>query len=107
MVSVLSGPGGSTLRTFDVTNGHLLLEKRLHQPAAGRLFQPVDLGVHIAFANRPNLTTWSTSEDVFVLTDGYTVRRIDSMSGELKWEWSSEDQTYVFKLPTKYLFLHA
>ncbi|KIO02149.1 hypothetical protein M404DRAFT_714060 [Pisolithus tinctorius Marx 270] len=32
-VALLSGPGGSILRTYGTSTGHLLLEPRLHNPA--------------------------------------------------------------------------
>ena len=94
VVCVLSGPGGSTFRTFDTSNGNLIAERRLHKPTLGRLFEPVDLGVHMTFVDS-NYTNLSPTTDLFVLTDGYTVRRLDSASGRIKWEWSSEDQGYV------------
>jgi ER membrane protein complex subunit 1 len=87
VVASLSGPGGSTLRTFDSLAGHLLLEKRLHSPETGRLFEPSDLGVSIAFV--PN------SSQLLVLTNGHTLRSIDGKTGEIKWSWTSEDQRFV------------
>ncbi|KLO18736.1 DUF1620-domain-containing protein [Schizopora paradoxa] len=91
VVCVLSGPGGSTFRTFETANGNLIAERRLHKPSFGRLFEPVDLGVHMSFVDS-NFTNLSPTTDLFVLTDGYTVRRLDSGSGRIKWEWSAEDQ---------------
>ena len=83
----LSGPGGAHLRTFDSSTGHLLLEKRLHDPAAGRLQEPGDLGTAIAFG--------PDGEDIYILTNGYIVRRADRKTGEVKWGWTAPDQTYV------------
>ncbi|EJD05202.1 DUF1620-domain-containing protein [Fomitiporia mediterranea MF3/22] len=87
----LSGPGGSTFRAFDTTTGDLLAERRLHAPEAGHLFEPVDVGVHLVFADA-NATKPDSSSDVFALTNGYTVRRIDAATGRVKWEWASGDR---------------
>ena len=40
VVAAVSGTGGATLRLLDVTTGELLVERRLHKPEAGRLFEP-------------------------------------------------------------------
>ena len=93
MIATLSGPGGSTLRTFNVLTGHLLLEKRLHAPHTGTLFEPGDLGLGIAFV--PSSTP-NESEQLLVLTSGHTLRRVDARTGEVVWSWTSEDQRYVY-----------
>ena len=97
MVIVLSGPGGSTFRSFSSSKGELISEVRLHNPLEGKLFDPVDLGVHVAFLDS-NDTSPVPNPDVFVLNDGHVVRRIDSTNGKARWEWKAEDQTYVVKL---------
>ncbi|KAI0318194.1 DUF1620-domain-containing protein [Amylostereum chailletii] len=84
VVLSLSGPGGSTLRTFEATTGHLLAEKRLHPPHEARLLEPADFGVAAAFV--------PGEPDAFVLTSGHTLRRVDS-TGNVQWTWSSLDQT--------------
>ncbi|OBZ74558.1 ER membrane protein complex subunit 1 [Grifola frondosa] len=87
VVAAMSGPGGATLRVFDVMAGHLLLEKRLHTLESGRLFEPSTLGTAIEFGS-------STSKnDMFVLTNGHILRRIDGSTGEIRWGWTSPDQT--------------
>lgn len=91
MVVSLSGPGGSTFRAFDTAVGELLAERRLHAPAAGHLFEPVDVGVHLVFADA-NGTVPSASTDVFVLTNGHTVRRLNTATGRTVWEWTSRDR---------------
>lgn len=86
-VSTLSGPGGATFRVLDVHSGDLLVEHQLHHPESGRLHEPASLGVAVAFEST------STDSDVFVLTNGHTVRRVSSTTGEVRWGWSSPDQT--------------
>jgi ER membrane protein complex subunit 1 len=85
VVVALSGQAGATLRSFDVLTGQLLLEKCLHPPESGRISDPTDLGVQITF-----LPTADDSHhpDMFVLTNGHTVRRIaGSNGGEIRWSW--------------------
>ncbi|KAF5352206.1 hypothetical protein D9758_009183, partial [Tetrapyrgos nigripes] len=84
-VASLSGPGGATLRTFDIGTGDLLLEKHLHSPQSGILAEPNYLGTYIAFGNETN-----GSPDLFVLTNGHTVNHV--VAGNIKWSWTSEDQ---------------
>ncbi|KAI6102247.1 hypothetical protein F5141DRAFT_1242077 [Pisolithus sp. B1] len=72
-VALLSGPGGSTLRTYNASTGHLLLERRLHNPAHARRRELQHVGIT-------------------------TGRRIDSQSGEVVWTWSSPDQGLVQSL---------
>ena len=83
----MSGPGGARLRVFDAVAGHLLLEKRLHDPEAGRLHQPESLGTAVAFG------TEESDQDLYVLTNGHILRRVDSQTGEVKWGWTDPDQT--------------
>ncbi|TFY78833.1 hypothetical protein EWM64_g5179 [Hericium alpestre] len=85
IVATLSGPGGSTLRTFDSSTGHLILEKRLHKPDTARILEPSDVGTAISFPS-------DDTSDVLALTSAYTIRRISS-SGNVVWTWTSPDQT--------------
>ena len=96
-IASLSGPGGSTFRSFDVASGDLLSERRLHSPRNGQLFEPTDIGVHLAFVDGGSTSTKISSSDVLALTNGRTVRRIDVASGKVKWEWSSEDKSLVLQ----------
>ncbi|CAA7264034.1 unnamed protein product [Cyclocybe aegerita] len=84
VVATLSGPGGSTLRTFDSLNGQLIVEKRLHPPEAGALSEPF-MGKHVVFS--------PDSTDLYVLSNGCTVTCTDGISGETKWTWTSADQS--------------
>ncbi|CAL1698629.1 unnamed protein product [Somion occarium] len=86
-LATLSGPGGATFRILDVNSGHLLHELHLHSADSGRLFEPVNLGVAIAFDDSDK------SKDTFVLTNGHTLRRINGKSGDIVWGWTSPDQT--------------
>ncbi|KAJ3807314.1 hypothetical protein EV368DRAFT_75106 [Lentinula lateritia] len=64
VVASLSGPGGATLRSFNVLNGAMLLERRLHEPETGLLIQPNNLGTFIAFGKQSN--------QIYTLTNGAT-----------------------------------
>ncbi|KDR78137.1 hypothetical protein GALMADRAFT_94668 [Galerina marginata CBS 339.88] len=83
-VATLSGPGGATLRNFDVLTGELLLERRLHKPELGALATPIYLGKNVIFS--------PDSKNLYVLTNGCTVTSIDADTGETKWKWTSPDQ---------------
>ncbi|KAI0743061.1 hypothetical protein C8Q80DRAFT_1192304 [Daedaleopsis nitida] len=87
VVAALSGPGGAHLRLFDSHHGHLLLEKRLHDPEAGRLQEPASLGVALTFG------TEEKDKDIYVLTNGHILRRIDPHTGDVRWGWTAPDQT--------------
>ena len=87
-VATLSGPGGSTFRTFDALTGELLIEKRLHLPEIGLPSEPVFIGKHVVFSPE--------STDIYVLSNGYTVTNINSETGEVNWSWSSPDQRFHF-----------
>lgn len=90
---MLSGPGGSTFRTFDVTTGDLIAEKCLHIPASGTLFEPADVGAHLTFSAPSDSGTESEDAiDALTLTNGHTVRRVDVATGNAKWEWASPDK---------------
>ncbi|KAI0686950.1 hypothetical protein BC835DRAFT_1408443 [Cytidiella melzeri] len=96
LVATMSGTGGAALRLFDVSSGHLLLELQLHRPEAGRLLEPEIIGLSLAFD--------SDASNVYALTNGHTVRRVDTKTGEVQWGWSAPDQTslniYTTVLPT-------
>lgn len=81
VVVSLSGPGGSILRSFDVSNGDLLLEKQLHEPDTGLLIQPSSLGTFIAFGN--------STQDIYTLTNARVVSFISN--GETSWTTVFED----------------
>ncbi|KAK0497691.1 hypothetical protein EDD18DRAFT_1158925 [Armillaria luteobubalina] len=82
-VTSLSGPGGATLRSFDVLSGHLLLEKHLHSPDTRLLSEPGLTGSCITFTD---------DLDIIALTNGHTVQSV-TKSGEIRWTWTSEDQS--------------
>lgn len=88
VVVALSGPGGSTFRSFDALSGDLIAEIRLHHPEAGLLFEPPDVGTSIVFVG-------GSLSDAYVLTNGHVLRRIDTLKGEVKWEWRSVDMRCV------------
>ncbi|RDX49601.1 DUF1620-domain-containing protein [Lentinus brumalis] len=87
VVATLSGPGGAHFRIFDSTAGYLLSETRLHDPASGRLQEPESLGTTIAFGSEEK------EKDIFVLTNGHTLCRLDRRTGEVRWGWTAPDQT--------------
>ncbi|KAG2143699.1 hypothetical protein DEU56DRAFT_884358 [Suillus clintonianus] len=86
-VSSLSGPGGSTLRTYDLETGHLILEKQLHSPVNGRLHEPQNFGISLLRSIDPSLNSTS----YFALTNGDSVTRLDE-TGDSLWTWNSPDQ---------------
>jgi hypothetical protein len=88
VVAALSGPGGATLRLFTMSSGELLLEKRLHAPEMGRLEAPAQ-GSAVAFFSAAG---GGVAPDLVVLTNAHEVRRLDGVTGELKWAWSAPDQ---------------
>ncbi|GJE85471.1 PQQ and DUF1620 domain-containing protein [Phanerochaete sordida] len=94
-VAAVSGVGGATVRILDVTTGHLLHERHLHKPEAGRLLEPDSTGVALAFDSTSN---------VYALANGHTVRKIDASTGEVLWGWAAPDQAslnvYSAVLPT-------
>lgn len=83
----LSGPGGSTLRTFEFLTGDLILETQVYAPEPGHLFNPAHFDTHAAFSDH--------SEGLYVLSDGHVVTFVDGVTGEIRWTWSSPDHTYV------------
>lgn len=95
MVVSLSGPGGSTLRTFDCLTGQLILERRLHAPHTDHLDpHNFGFGAEIAFI--------SETVDAFTLTNGRTVQRIGA-DGTEHWVWERPDKSasvVYFKLVT-------
>lgn len=82
----MSGSGGATLHLLDVTAGDLLVEKRLHNSESGRLFEPETLGTALAF------DPTGQDHDVFVLSNGYILRRVDGKNGEVEWGWTAPDE---------------
>ena len=57
------------------------------------LFEPADVGVHLTFSKFIENGTQSMDVvDVFTLTNGHTVRRVDVATGNTKWEWASPDK---------------
>ncbi|KAI0341141.1 DUF1620-domain-containing protein [Trametopsis cervina] len=94
VVATVSGVGGANLRIFDVSSGDLLSEQRLHKAESGRLLEPDVVGLSLAFE----------AKHVYALTNGHTVRQINTQTGETTWGWTAPDQTslniYSTVLPT-------
>lgn len=86
VVASVSGSGGATVRILDVSTGHLLHERHLHKAEAGRLLEPDNTGVALAFDSDSHL---------YALTNGHTIRKVDVSTGEILWGWAAPDQTYV------------
>ncbi|KAG2355552.1 hypothetical protein BDR07DRAFT_1613621 [Suillus spraguei] len=86
-VSSLSGPGGSTLRTYDLETGHLILEKQLHSPGDARVHEPQNLGISLLRFTNHSLN----STAYFALTNGDSVTHLDE-TGDIMWTWNSPDQ---------------
>lgn len=85
VVVSLSGPGGSTLRTFDCLTGQLTLERRLHAPHADHL-DPHNFGFGVEIAFIPETV------DIVTLTNGRAVQRIGA-DGTDHWVWESPDKS--------------
>lgn len=86
MLATVSGTGGATFRLLDVHTGDLLLERQLHRPESGRLLEPQSTGVALAFDSTP-------TPNVYILSNGHTVRSISSATGEVQWGWAAPDQS--------------
>ncbi|KAF8625878.1 hypothetical protein AX15_005151 [Amanita polypyramis BW_CC] len=86
VITTLSGQGGATLRSFDVSTGHLVSERRLHPPSEGIGSQPQQFGNSVAYVvDKP--------DDLLVLTNGHKVSYIDGTTGGTGWTWAAPDQT--------------
>ncbi|QRW10303.1 endoplasmic reticulum membrane protein [Ceratobasidium sp. AG-Ba] len=48
-MATISGPGGAHVRLFEAFTGALLWERQLHSPNLGRLLEPPEIGVDVAF----------------------------------------------------------
>jgi len=83
------------LRVLDSLEGTIIHEKKLHHPENGRLHNPKTLGVHVAFGTPRATEGGQEAKDLFVLTNGHTVYRIDGTSGDLVWAWTAPEQTCV------------
>ncbi|KAG8215379.1 hypothetical protein J3R82DRAFT_8977 [Butyriboletus roseoflavus] len=92
----LSGPAGSTLRVYDVLTGDLIYEKRLHNPAEGKIHDPPTLGIALTLVRAQGGT------QAIVLTNGDTIQYIQTATGETVWKWRSPDEgslvmyTYIY-----------
>lgn len=95
VVATLSGPGGSVLRVFDSLEGTIIHEKMLHHPQNGQLYSQKPLGVNVAFGASRVTGVSRDTKDLFVLTNGHTVYRIDGTRGDLLWSWTVPEQTFV------------
>ncbi|PVG00098.1 DUF1620-domain-containing protein [Serendipita vermifera] len=90
----LSGHGGATARIYEVINGNLIWEAHLHDPTTGHLAGTAEgepTGAFIEF----------DSIDVFILSNGCTVRRLSGATGATMWGWTSPDMgssTFITKL---------
>ena len=95
VVATLSGVGGSVLRVFDSLEGTIIHEKRLHHSQNGQLYSQRALGVDVAFGASRMTGVSHDSKDLYVLTNGHMVHRIDGTRGDLLWSWAAPDQTFV------------
>ena len=82
----LSGPGETNLRAYDVKSGGLLWQSPLPDSFLGRVSEPANTGSDFAF-------TLDGEDDVIVLSNSQTVRRLDKGTGGVKWEWVAADHT--------------
>lgn len=68
---------------MEAKTGHILWDFPLHDPTFGRLSEPPDAGADIAFV--------PSTEDVVVLSNSDSVRRISMLDGSTKWTWTADD----------------
>jgi outer membrane protein assembly factor BamB len=83
VVVVLSGAGGANFRALEAKTGHILWESSLHDATSERLSEPSDAGTDIIFV--------PGTEDVVVLSNSESVRRISMLDGRTKWTWTADD----------------
>ena len=95
VVATLSGVGGSILHVFDSLEGTIIHEKRLHHSQNVQLYSQRTLGIDVAFGAPKATEGGQEARDLFVLTNGHTIHRIDGVSGDLVWTWTAPEQTYV------------
>ena len=106
VVATLSGVGGSVLHVFDSLEGTIIHEKKLHHPQNGQLYGQRTLGVDVGFSAQKTMEGGQEVKDLFVLTNGHTVYRIDGTSGDLVWSWTAPEQTCVdFFPPPRHLIV--
>lgn len=67
------------VRLLEVRTGHIIWEVRLHQPQFAYAVEPRSLGVDMIFAA-------DGSPDLFVLTNGHSVYRLNGLTGDVKWQ---------------------
>ena len=82
------------LHVFDSLEGTITHEKRLHHTQNGQLYNQRSIGVNVAFGAPRTTEDGQGARDLFVLTNGHTVHRIDGTSGDLIWSWTAPEQTY-------------
>ena len=63
----------------------MVLEHHLHSNSEGLLVDPQQLGKDVAFDQ--------SSQDIFSISNGHTITRLNTTTGEPVWSWTSEDQT--------------
>lgn len=95
VVATLSGVGGSVLHVFDSFEGTIIHEKRMHPSRNGQLYSQRTLGVDVAFGASRIKGINHSAKDLFVLTNGHTVGRIDGTRGDLLWSWTAPEQAFV------------
>lgn len=83
------------LRLFDSLEGTIIHEKRLHHPYNGQLYNQRTLGIDVAFGASRIVGVSHDAKDLFVLTNGHTVYRIDGTRGDILWSWTAPEQTFV------------
>ena len=93
VVATLSGVGGSILHVFDSLEGTIIHEKRLHHSQNGQLYSQRTLGIDVAFGAPKATEGGQEARDLFVLTNGHAIHRIDGVSGDLVWTWTAPEQT--------------
>ncbi|KAF9516661.1 hypothetical protein BS47DRAFT_1340546 [Hydnum rufescens UP504] len=86
LIVSLSGSGTSKLRAHEARTGFLLWETPLHDSFPARLSEPGNTYSDLMF-------TLDGEDDIIVLSNSRSVRRLDHSNGNVKWEWTPTDQT--------------
>ena len=83
------------LRVFHSIEGTIIHEKRLHHSQNGQLYSQRTIGIDVAFGASRMAGVSHDAKDLFVLTNGHTVYRIDGTRGDILWSWAAPEQTFV------------
>ena len=90
-IILLSGPSGSTVRSFSLATGQVQWEYALHDTGSITLTTPVHLGTDVAFT--------PDGSAVVILSDGQRITKLNLADGALQWSMNAPGagSTVLFK----------